>query len=210
MKDMIGYVIMFVLSAISFLLYGILLKYKIKRINMYYEKQLEKIYIVKDLIQLETKIKRKTDIEKYPYLSIYLSQVKDIINTKRFDVDEIEVFTLKELPEDVKKHFDIIKFTEEYIKAQKGVVKLVNSCSDILGRVYRLNHPVKYLNLEFKKNLQLRSLKFIDELCDIILENKLFKTKFIKSVLSKISTKKRKYSKTKSVKYNFINEPLYA
>lgn len=216
MKEYINYIIMFVFSLTFFGIYVILLRFGKKREMLFFKKQKEKVSIVKDLLQLEAKIKKRCDeLKEYPYVSLYLSQVENIIEHCGFDIDKIEVFTLKDYPEDSESNFDKHLFVQEYVAAKRAIINLVNSCSDTLGRIYRLNHPIKYSIIEFKKNLQLRNLKLVVELHNKMLRKRkvykhIVKNENIRNRISNTTIKSNAYRKEKSVNYNFINQPLSA
>lgn len=226
MKEYMNYIIFLVVSLIFFIIYLILLKIEKKHVKAFYEKQKEKIIIVNDLIQLESKIKKKQEeLSELRYLSIYLSQVNNIIDENGFDIEGIKVLTLKKFPENHESDFNKTLFIQEYLTAKKSVINLVDRCSDILGRIYSLNHPIKYSIIELKKILLLRKLTIIAEFKKktraffvkitkilnkitwnetVTLHNKRTKNKLFNQV-----KKYEKKSQAKSFDYSFI-QPLSA
>lgn len=101
---------------------------------------------------------------KTPAILKYLSQPETLVNSGRvFEIEELKIVPLNETPADFN-GFDSRKFIEELISAPEKIKKEVFALSEVLGKVYRLKHPIKYKLNSIKKNIRLRILGFILEI----------------------------------------------
>lgn len=159
MSSYFGYIIVFLLLLVCFLIYSFLLYIEKRKIISFFETERKKVEIIKDLICLAGEVQKKS-FEKTPNIHVYLKQADFIVKNKGFELNNIEISTLNKYPNDTE-DFDKESFCKEYLSAPKTIRKMVNDCSDALGFIYQLDHPTSYAFNEFKKNMLLRILRII-------------------------------------------------
>lgn len=159
MLDYLGYIIVFLLLLVCFLIYLLLFYIERKRITNYFERERKKIQIVSKLISIAEEVEKKT-LKETPNIEIYLKQANFIIQNKGFSLEDIEISTLSKYPDNAK-CFDKEAFCKEYSSASKTVKNMVIECSETLGLIYQLDHPLAYAYNEFKKNMLLQILLFL-------------------------------------------------
>ena len=159
MLDYLGYIIVFLLLLVSFLVYLLLLYIERKRLANYFERERKKVQIVSKLISIAEEVQKKT-FNETPNIEVYLKQANFIVQNKGFSLKGIEISTLSKYPNNAE-CFDKEAFCKECSSASKTVKRLVAECSETLGLIYQLDHPLAYAYNEFKKNMLLRILLFM-------------------------------------------------
>lgn len=179
-----------------FLFLFVLTFFEKKRLYSFLKREKEKADIMSAIADISVKVQREEEnLPNYPNIAIYLSQVSLALRFSGFDVEEISVSTLKELPERAIIGFDKNVFCKELLSLPKEsrIYKLVISCSNAFGRIYRLKYPFKYFCIEFKKNIYLQILKILANLSS-------FRSN---SFGAEVEDK----AASKSLNFNFVNEP---
>ena len=159
MFDYIGYIIVFLFLLVSSSIYCSLLYIEKKRIYRYFERGKKEIKIIGELITIAEEV-HKTTFEKLPNIHAYLKQAEIIVRVNGFSLKKVEISTLNKCS-DNDKCFNKNAFFEEYLSAPREVCRLIHDCSDTLGLIYQLSHPVAYAYKEFKKKILLRILTII-------------------------------------------------
>ena len=166
------------------------------RVLFLWKKEKQKADIFKDLSAISSKVlDEESNLISYPNIAFYLSQVSLIVRFHGFDIKRIRVKPLEELPDFPKVGFSKEGFREEFfsLPTDSGLLNLVLSCSDLFGRIYKINHPFKYSYITFKKNLVLRIMVFIVELTS--------------RLSSHLNVEAEEKAESKSLDYNFVKEP---
>ncbi len=159
MLSYLGYIIVFLLLLVCFLIYSFLLYIEKRKIISFFETERKKVEIIKKLIFLAGEVQKKS-FEKTPNIQIYLKQADFIVKNKGFELKNVEISTLNKYSNDIES-FNKESFYKEYLSASKTIRKMVDDCSETLGFIYQLNHPVSYAFKEFKKNMLLQILRII-------------------------------------------------
>jgi len=161
MQWYIGYVALLVFDFALVVSFWLLIRYEKYRFKRTIQREKTKISIINELISIMNKTTSRNQLsKKYPNLYIYLMQSTSIIN-KGFNLDNVEVSIFKSISDEPVKGLDKVAFQKEYYSAPNDIIKLVSSCSDTLGKIFKLSHPLKYSMLMVKKNITLRILSIL-------------------------------------------------
>lgn len=143
------------------LVFCIFLYFETKLIKKRFDKQREMASITKLLFKKKQKYDTiiesiKTD---FPLLANYLMQVSKIISTDAYNLENIKIQYVKNHDCNSTSFGD--KFFDEFRRCNEKVKNELLEVSAILGRIYKLNHPIKYKINTFKKNMMLHILYFL-------------------------------------------------
>ena len=200
----IGYAGIFVLDIVLCVAFSVILYVDVRRVQRTAERAQEKANIICDLIALDAEI-RSSNMRK----NAYLMQIDNFLQGDPFEIDRKKIAVCK--PQSDNKADQ--KIYRIYRNAPATVRTYMETLSGILGRIYELNHPLKFKMLELKKNIKLHFLlfflkffcfliKFLDK-CD---DNK------NKKSLKKLKSQQKKIEKyPRSILLNGTNpEPMPA
>ncbi len=153
MSTNMKFVIFVFWGVLLFFIYYLLILFEKNRLMHFFKNEREKIKIFEELVGISRAVHdRTTTLRKYPSVFIYLLQAEYIINNYGFDFNDTEVSVLnKSLKNSVLRN-DLIG---EIYGLDIEILGLVKKCSDTLGRIYKIKHPLKYRYYELCNRLKL-------------------------------------------------------
>lgn len=154
--NVIGYSSIFALNLLFVVIFFVILVVDVQRIKRIADRKLKKIEILNDLMALDLKIKSRN-----MHRNAYLTQIDHFLNEDPFGIDKRKIVVCK-----VKNgNMEDQKIYRMYKNASACVKEDMQALSEILGRIYELNHPIKFRMLELKKNIKSRFLLFFLKIC---------------------------------------------
>lgn len=200
----IGYAGIFVLDIVLCVAFSVILYVDVRRVQRTAERAQKKLDIICDLIALDAEL-RSANTHK----NAYLMQIDNFLQDDPFGIDEKKIAVCK--PKSDNKVDQ--KIYRMYRNAPATVRTSMETLSEILGRIYALNHPVKFKMLELKKNIKLRFLLFFLKFCCFLIKflDKCDENKNKKS-LKRLKSQQKKIEKyPRSILLNGTNpEPMPA
>lgn len=169
MFDIVGYLFILFLIFLMGAFLAISMHLDYKRINKKVNRELQKLEILEQMIQLKDQINTKSSkyLKEGSFEYIYLSQI-DLILNNPYQLDEISI-----TPINFKKSgngIDREAAAKAYRKAHKCVRADMDALSEILGKIYQLKHPLKYKLLRLKKIITVHILGFLVAFLAIMIE----------------------------------------
>ena len=106
-------------------------------------------------------------IKNYSQVVMYLSQADYILSKGAYDFEDIKITTLddRQITQEV---FDKNKFFEEVALVNQNVRFELLELSNILGRIYSLEHPIKFRFITFKKTLKMQILSWQSNILELL------------------------------------------
>lgn len=157
----IGYAGIVALSLMLCAVFSLILYIDVRRIKKTADRAHEKIDILCELIALDTEI-RSANMHK----NAYLLQIDNFLRDDPFGIDNKKIAVCR--PNSGSKVDQ--KIYKMYKNAPATVKGYMETLSNLFGRIYRLNHPVKFKMLEFKKNMERRILLLLLKLCCFLIK----------------------------------------
>ena len=174
MYNLIGYlfIILLILSLWAFFAISIQIDYK--RIKKIAERELNKLDILHQFINLKEQINTKSAkyLKPRTFEHLYLSQIDALLQDNPFQLDKRKISPVNFRKKDC--GVDKETFIKVYKKAPACVKQDMETMSEILGKIYQMQHPIKHKVLQVKKIMALRILELLIGFCDFMI-NKLEK-----------------------------------
>ena len=148
MYNFIGYLFILILITLLGTFFVISTKIERNRIQRKATIEINKLQYINELINLKKHIDSNSSkhIKAGSFEYMYLSQIDFILNNDPYNLDKIEIS-----PVNFKKSNNGLNALESYRRAPASVKKDMDSLSEILGKIYQLQHPLKYKLLRLKK-----------------------------------------------------------
>lgn len=125
------------------------------------QKEIHKAEIIKKLVTVGNRANEISEsLRDYPNIGSYIAQINLFFDKYGFNFDEMQVSTLDKAS-DQALGFSKYGFYDELIRAEKKIVNVVASCSEVLGNIFQIKNPVKYWMITLKKNILLRILHIL-------------------------------------------------
>lgn len=198
--NLLSYVILLLFSLCLVFVFYLTIQVEKVRLKNLFQKERKKIRIINDMIDISTQALRYAkQLEKYTNLAYYLSQNESILCNAGFDFEDIEISTLKELPDGKVNGFDKESFYKELREISyknQHIFELARSTSALLGCIYMLNHPIRYRIIALKKSV---SMHFLTILVKYASNTKQQRHKEVREIMSD-------RAEEKTMSYNFVNE----
>lgn len=110
----------------------------------------------------------KKELKGIPYIRAYILQAQEIIIKYPYNLFNLEVTTMNEVDKRDKKLGNPVRFEkvfEELINSPEYVQKLFFRMNKVLENIYKVQHPVKYMQIQIKKNIKMQIIKVFLKIC---------------------------------------------
>ena len=170
MYNLAGYLFIFFLILLLGAFFAISMQCDYRRIKKRVDREIKKIDILNQMIKLKEQIDAKSAkyLKEGTFEYLYLSQIDAVLYDNPFQLDRKRVS-----PINFRKSDDNIK-KEAFLKFLQNVPACVkkdmDALSEILGNIYKMQHPAKYKIMQVKKIMVLQILKILIVFCSFMIK----------------------------------------